>query len=414
MKTVISPFLPKGSINPPSSKSYCHRYLLMAFIANQKVTIKNFNFCDDTTATINAIKVLGGEITIKNDTVTFLKRKNVSGKIIIDVNQSASTLRMIIPLALYLYEEVYFIGYKELFTRPLDIYFDIFDEQNISYELNESSLIVKGKLELRDFYIRGDVSSQFISGLLFLLAYTKSDKKIILTTPLVSKPFIDMSLDVLQDFGYVFENNNDQTYQLTEIKPSEIKEVTIESDYSAISNFLVLGALKGTIQINNTKINSKQGDGKIIEILKNIGADINESRNSIIVKKSNLVPFDVDITNCIDLGPILFVLASSIEGESIIRGYKNLLIKESNRLQDMLDFLASLGLVYRFKDEILILKGKIAYKGLKVAKTSHDHRLAMAMAICGIVNDIKIELEDSECVNKSYPRFFVNLEELRR
>ncbi len=396
MNKFISNFTPRGEITPPPSKSYCHRYLIAAFIRGTKFKINNFNFCDDTLATLNALRELGAEFEADETSVTFIKRNSPKKKPIIHVESSGSTLRMLLPLSAYLCDEVTFIGNEDLFKRPLDVYIDLFNKNDVFNVVSNKSIKIRNKLKPGKFDVKGDVSSQFISGLLFLNAESKNKCEINITTETVSTPYIEMTKQVLE-----------------ETLNEDIKECTIESDISAASNFIVLGAFKGGFRINNINVDSKQGDIKIIEILRDIGAKITANQGYLEFLPSDLKPLNIDIKDCIDLGPILFVLASLINGTSKITGYQNLRYKESNRYDAIVNQLSQLGIKFRIsKDKVLYITGNKNITGHVVFKSYNDHRIVMALSIFAIVSNITAEIEGYKCVKKSYPTFFDALEEL--
>ena len=395
MNKFISHFTPHGEITPPPSKSYCHRYLIASFIRGKKFKINNFNFCDDTIATLNALKELGAEFEADENSVTFIKRGSPKKKPVIQVESSGSTLRMLLPLAAYLCDEVTFVGNEDLFKRPLDVYIELFNKNDVFTVVSNKSIKVRNRLMPGTYEVKGDVSSQFISGLLFLNAETGNKCNINITTETVSTPYIEMTKQVIEE-----------TMDLNKY------ECTIESDISAASNFIVLGAFKGGFRLNNINPDSKQGDIKIIEILRDIGAKITAKQGYLEFLPSELKPLDIDIRNCIDLGPIIFVLASLINGTSKITGYENLRYKESNRYDAIVNQLSHLGIKFRIKDKVLYITGNRDIKGHYVFKSYNDHRIVMALSIFAIVSGITAEIEGYKCVKKSYPSFFDALEEL--
>ena len=395
----LKPFIPNGEINPPSSKSYCHRYLICSFIKNKPFTIYNFNFCDDTNATLNGLKELGGQFEFGENTVKFIKREQLNKKIVIDTKASASTLRMLLPIACYLYDDVTFIGEESLFLRPLDVYEDILKTNKIPYDKTENSIHIKKKLRATSFSFRGDVSSQFVTGLMFYSLLSDKDVLLNLTTPLVSSGYVTMTIDVLNEFGD---------------KAPSLLEKFIETDYSSISYFAVLGALKGGVKINYVNFNSAQPDLRIFSLLKNMGSKYEIEGESVTFIKSPLGPFNVDISNAIDLGPTLFVLAALVNGKSIIRGVNRLIIKESNRLKSMIDELSFAGVDISYDNDTVIINGKESYTGNIIFNTYSDHRIAMALSIFSIASGIEGTIENIECVTKSYPNFFKDLEGLNK
>ena len=413
MNQELVTFQPKGEINPPSSKSYCHRYLIGAFIANKPFKINNFNFCADTIATLEGLKALGGDFATTDNSVSFLKREITNKQIIIDAKESASTLRMLLPIACYLYEDVTFIGSEKLFSRPLNVYEDILNEYKIPFVKTKTSINIKKKLVENKFSIRGDVSSQFVTGLLFYSLLSKDDVALDITTPLKSSGYVSMTFDVMNEFGNSCKINENQEFELDRHKQL-VNEVTIETDYSSSSYFAVLGAIKGGIKINNLNNDSDQPDRILLKLLTSIGAQITNDNNCISFGKSMLKPFKIDISNCIDLGPTLFVLASLIEGKSMITGVDRLVIKESNRLEAMIEELKKASISISLEDNKVIIEGKNNNIGNYTFNSHNDHRIAMALAIYIIASDSQGTIINSECVNKSYSNFFKDLLSLKQ
>ena len=413
MEIKLKPFVPNGEINPPSSKSYCHRYLICAFIANKPFTIYNFNFCDDTIATLNGLKELGGLFEFENNTVKFIKRTALDKKIIIDTKASASTLRMLLPIACCLYDDVTFVGEESLFLRPLDVYEDILKTNKIPYDKTEKSIHIKKKLRATKFSFKGDVSSQFVTGLMFYSLLSDKDVLLDLTTPLVSSGYVTMTIDVLNEFGESIKHSKESEY---EVKGNNalLEEKFIETDYSSVSYFAILGALKGGVKINYLNLNSFQPDLRIFSLLKNMGAKFEVIGDSVTFQKADLCCFNVDISNSIDLGPTLFVLASLVKGQSIITGVNRLIIKETNRLKAMIDELSFAGVDISLSNDTIIINGKQSYEGKVIFNTYGDHRIAMALSIFSIVSGVEATIENIECVTKSYPNFFKDLEGLNK
>ena len=204
MEITIRSFTPNGHLRIPSSKSYSHRYLIACFIVNKPITLTNVNLCEDVMTTINALRVLGAKFDINGTTVKYLGKEKVSGDIVIDAGESGTTLRMLFPLACYLYKNVKFLAKKSLMSRPFKVFKEILENQKIKYEKNDEYIQVFGQIRLQDFVIEGNVSSQFASGLLFLNAFALSKKKLTIIPPIASKSYIAMTLNVLEELGYLF------------------------------------------------------------------------------------------------------------------------------------------------------------------------------------------------------------------
>ena len=412
MNKEVLKFTPNGSIRVPSSKSYSHRFLISAFIYNRPVTINNVNLCDDVTTTIDCLKSLGATFEINKSTVKFIKREVKHGPVVLDVRESGTSLRMLFPIAIYLYKDVKFIGKTSLFSRPMGVYKEILEQQKIPFELGEDFIHVKGNIKPTDFEVRGDISSQFISGLLLLNVLANSKKKLKVIPPIESKFYIVMTLNVLEELGFIYENKNNVCKYLGKVK-SNTNVFDTEVDYSLLANFAVLATLKGNVELFINSISSLQGDSIILDFLSTIGAYIKYKDNAIVVTHHNLIPFDVNLSDCIDLGPTLFALASLIPGRTHFSGIKRLQYKESNRITSMVNELKKTDVEIEVNENDLYIKGKEKITGDYEFNTYNDHRIAMALTILGMNIDGKVIIKDAECVKKSYPNFFEDLESLR-
>ena len=415
MDYYVKNFIPHGQLETPSSKSYAHRFLIVAFMNNKPVTIKDIVFSDDIKTTINALKVMGAKFKVGKDYVKFIKRKTVKAPLIIKVNESATTLRLLIPLASYIFGRVKFVGSKTLFSRPLDIYEEILTDQHVKYEKGEDFIEIFENFPLINYEIKGDISSQFASGLILLAAYSKKAFKVNVIPPFESYNYFEMTLHVLDLFGYQI-NKNKYCFTYSHKIENELTDFDVETDFSLLANFAVLSALRGNVSFKVDNIFSVQGDVEIFNILKSIGAKIEYPDNSVSIKRAEILkPFQVDIKNIIDLGPILFVLAALIPGKSTIKNARRLKMKESDRLKSMITELSKIGVKAKLIRDTVYIEGQESYKIDQVTfETYNDHRIAMALTILGMFIDGQVTVKDINCVTKSYPNFIKDLESLNK
>ena len=408
------PFTPNGSLLLPPSKSYSHRYLIGAFILNKPITIKNINWeSEDVLFTYEALVKMGAVFQKDcNNNLNFIKRNdNYSNKIEINVGASASTLRMLLPLCAYLFNETLIKGDVSLFKRPLAIYEEILAKQHITYIKTKDAINIKGKIKIEDFAFNGNISSQFVTGILFLYAYAKSQNIITLLGDIESLPYIDMTINVLQKIGYYF-SFKDNKISLEKIESCRLLYLGNEIDYSLLANFAILASIKGSVKFKNYNKLSLQPEVVLIDLLKQIGAQVENENDILIIKSNKLNPFNIDISNAIDLGPILMALASFIKGESIITGYNRLKIKESNRLEAMINELKKADVNIKISENKLIIKGKYNYKGNYTFDTYNDHRIAMALTIFATLCKDPSTIIKAEVINKSCKNFIKILESL--
>lgn len=402
---ILKPGYVKGNVTVPSSKSVAHRALIASAFSEKPVKVKKINFSNDIYATMDALRQLGVTITEENDYIlvdgsTIVK----DGEVCIDANESGSTLRFMIPIAMLLEKTVTFDGKGRLPERPLNDYFEIFDKCGIEYSYPEGRYLplkVSGDVKFDEVDVKGNTSSQFITGLIFCGLINPI--RVNITTELQSKPYVDITVDVLKKFGCVVSENNN-TYEITK-KPTLIDEYTVERDWSQAAFFMCAAAINGCITLKDMNMNSAQGDMEIISLLRKFGADVKFNGSDLIVEKSDLHGIDIDVGDIPDLVPTLSVLACYAKGRTKIYNAARLRIKESDRLQAMYEELTKLGADVEIGDDYLIINGGKKLHGAKV-DSHNDHRIAMAMAVASVGCDGNIELIGHDAVGKSYPHFF--------
>lgn len=422
MKSVkIIPSSLKGEVRIPPSKSMSHRAIIAAGLSNGISNIDNIAFSDDIIATLEGMKAFGIEsentgidpeyetsrLTIKgNEKMNVLKDE-------IDCKESGSTLRFLIPMAGLLGEKITFIGRGKLIERPLDTYYKIFNEQNIQYTNKEGKLplSIEGKLKPGIFHMKGNISSQFITGLLFVLPMLDGDSKIVITTELESKGYVDLTLDILNKFHIQVQNNNYQEFIIKGNQKYIPRDYRVEGDFSQAAFWIVAGILGRGIKCSDLNINSLQGDKRILDIVKEMGAAISVQDNFVQVAKSDTNGIVIDASQCPDLVPILATLGALSKGSTKIINAARLRIKESDRLKAMATELNKLGADVVELEDGLEINGKEELKG-GVVDSWNDHRIAMALAIASIKCTEPVTITNSDAVKKSYPRFWQDFKSL--
>lgn len=407
----------KGNVRIPPSKSLAHRAIICAGFSNNTSKIENVVFSEDIKATINGMRSLGIEINdITKDCKDNINRRilKITGKDklellknTIDCFESGSTLRFLIPIALRTGSKVKFIGKGKLVARPLNVYYEIFEEQGIKYKTSNQKLplVIDGVLKSGEFYVKGNISSQFITGLMFALPFLKGDSKIIVTTELESKGYVDLTIDTLKKIGIKIENYNYKEFCVKGSQNSIKNDCRVEGDFSQGAFWIVAGILGSSIKIFDLDINSRQGDRVIIDIVKKMGGNINIFKDYIEAEKSNTKEITIDASECPDLVPILAVLGSLSTGTTKIINAQRLRIKECDRLKAMATELKKIGANIKELKDGLIIKGKEHLRGGNV-DSWNDHRIAMALAIASIRCTKPLIIENSDSVNKSYPDFW--------
>lgn len=414
MKIKIYPSKCSGEIKIPSSKSMGHRAIICASLANGKSIISNLDYSDDILATIDGMRKLGANIQCEKDRLIIEGIENFDSlkDKIIDCNESGSTLRFFIPIFSLTGEKISFTGRNRLLKRPQKIYEEIFKEQNLYYFQDEDKIEIKGKLKAKEYFIDGNISSQFISGLLFTLPLLEENSIININPPFESASYIDLTMEVLKEFGITINKVTPLRFEIQGGQKYIAKDYKVEGDFSQLAFFAVLGALNNDLKCIGVKHNSKQGDKAIIDILKKSGVKIEEIEEGYLIHKGKIKDCEIDLGDCPDLGPILNVLAMYGEGEFKIFNAGRLRLKESDRISAMEEELKKIGVeIETTEDEIKIL-GKKNYLGNIEVFGHKDHRIVMSLAIVGTILEKPIIIDGAEAVEKSYPKFFQDLESL--
>jgi 3-phosphoshikimate 1-carboxyvinyltransferase len=411
----IKPSRLMGKIQIPPSKSLCHRAIICAALANGESIIENIIFSDDIIATIEAMKKLGAEIDKVGENQVSVKGGFPQFKPgeIIDCKESGSTLRFLIPISLLYNEKISFTGRGKLVGRPLDTYYRIFKEQGIRYTNKNGKLPleVEGKFKPGDYKVEGNISSQFITGLMFTLPFLEGDSRIIITTDLESKGYVDLTLDVLNKFGIKIENKGYKEFYIRGNQKFIKNNYRVEGDYSQAAFWLVGGILGEEIHSEGLNPSSLQGDKAIVELIKEMNGSLKIDGSTIVTRSSNTRAISIDGSQCPDIIPIITVLAAVSEGETRIVNASRLRIKESDRLKAISTELNKLGANIKELEDGLMINGVDSLDGGTV-DSWNDHRIAMSLAIASIrcKNDVKIL--NSDAVKKSYPNFWEDFKSL--
>lgn len=413
----IYPTKLSGEVKIPPSKSMAHRAVICAALGDGISKVTNIDYSDDIIATIAAMSSLGAKITKKEDYLEVYGIKNpenmevnsVQGERIIDCNESGSTLRFLVPIAALFDGVNRFVGRGNLGKRPLDTYYNIFNEQNIKYTYKEGILDLKteGKLQAGEFRVKGNISSQFITGLLFTLPLLDGDSKIIITTEMESKGYIDLTLSAIKDFGVEIINNNYEEFIIRGNQTYKSRDYRVEGDYSQSAFFFCADALSNNVVLNDLKLDSLQGDKEVIDILERMGLKINSKNNGLIgTINEKLKATTIDGSQCPDIIPVVSLVAALSEGTTEIINAGRLRIKECDRLAAVTSELNKLGAKITEKEDGLIIEGVKELKGNVEVWSHKDHRIAMTIAIASTMCKEPIILKDYECVSKSYPQFW--------
>lgn len=395
MNVTISKGVARGEINAPPSKSIAHRLLICAAMAEGCSTVRGISDCEDVRATLDCLSALGINYEINGNDVT-VNGKNPScmtPKEPLKCRESGSTLRFMIPIAMISDHTAIFYGAEGLMSRPMSVYENLFCERGLTYIADGGSIVVRGPIKGGIFSVPGNVSSQFISGLLFALPSADTDSTIKIAPPIESRSYIDLTIDALKKFGVAVNWQDEYTLSIKGNQSFIPADVTIEGDYSGAAFPESLNLFGGDVKINGLNPDSIQGD-RVYK--KYYGMLVNGTPN-------------IHIGDCPDLGPILFAVAAAKHG-GIFTGTKRLKIKESDRAAAMADELKKFGTSVSVYEDTVVIYPADFHAPLAPLSGHNDHRIVMSLSV--LLTLTGGEIEGAEAVSKSYPAFFESLSKL--
>ncbi len=399
-----------GSIRAIASKSQAHRLLICAAFAEKTTKIVCAERSQDIDATVRCLCALGADIDYCDDVFTVYPLTMPRMDAVLDCGESGSTLRFLLPVVAALGVSAEFVLHGRLAQRPLSPLWELLQANGIVLNRGENTVRTEGKLRGGDYAIAGNVSSQFISGLLFALPLTGSESNIMLTSSLESAPYVDMTVAALAQFGICVQKSENGWHLPQAQDYRSCGKTVVEGDWSNAAFWLCAGAVSAPISVTGLNLCSAQGDRAILEILRRFGAQVEASEGSITVSPRALEAIELDAGNIPDLVPPIALVASCAKGTTRIYGAERLKIKESNRLLSICEALNGIGGKVRMTDDGLIIEG-VPLRGGSIG-SQNDHRIAMLAAIASTVCSGKIELGGAEAVKKSYPRFWEDFRKL--
>lgn len=404
----------QGSVQPPCSKSYAQRALAVALLANGKSVLRNMDFCNDTLSALNCIKMLGAKAE-RTDEHTIVVEGGVKPQgNLLSVGESGLSARLFTPIAALCSEPIVISGEGTLLYRPMDMMIQPLRALGVDVRDGGGRLPIEvcGPMRGGEITVDGSVSSQFITGLLLALPLAEQDT-VINVSKAVSKPYLDMTIDIASHFGVAIEHNDYEQFYVAGSQSYAPTTYSIEGDWSAAAMLLVAGAVAGEVTVGNISMLSKQADVAVCRALVAAGAELISEHDTITAAHRPLHGFEFDATHCPDLFPALATLAAAAEGESTIIGTHRLEHKESNRAEAIAREFGRLGIeVDLSTDNVMKIRGGKIVGGVEV--DSHgDHRMAMTLAVAGLISERGVTITGAECVAKSYPNFFEDIERLR-
>lgn len=395
-----------GKIKAISSKSDAHRILICAALSQNETKINCNVMSKDIAATICCLKAMGTEISVNSDIIT-VTPKPFKRQSDLDCGESGSTLRFLMPVVSALGIDTTITGHGRLPQRPISPLKEEMEKKGVTFHTdNKFPLHLTGQLQAGEYEIQGNISSQFITGLLLALPILDGDSKIKLIPPVESKSYLDITVSVLRKFGIEIEEQENSYIIKGNQQYISPKEITVDGDWSNASFFLCAGALcENGVTVTDLDINSPQGDKKILDVLKNMGADVQINGTEITVKKNKLNGITVDASDIPDAVPIISVIATACNGDTKIINAGRLRIKESDRIKAVVEMINSVGGKAEETDDGMIIHGGITLNGGKVTGYN-DHRIVMSASVLSCLCKGNVEITDSNAVEKSYPDFF--------
>lgn len=410
MNVKIKPNEIKGKMKSIPSKSLLHRAIILSGIAkDREIILEQVNtISEDIEATLTCIEKLGAKTKVEGDSIRITSLGNIKkSKVELHCKESGTTLRLLLPLVSTFSKEATVDCSEGLRKRPIRELIETLEESGLYFKEKGFPINISGNVTTDFFKISGDISSQYVSGLLLLSSLLDQRSSIYLTTKLESRAYVNITIKVLRDFGIIVNELEEGVFEIyggrDKILPP--KEYQIEGDWSNAAFFLVGGCLGDSIKMSGLNLESSQGDKKIVQILKKAGAILTCSDDFISSNRSHLNSFEVDFSETPDLFPILSVVAALSKGQSILKGGERLKLKESNRIESTFQMLKSLGADVKKREDGLIIQGKEILDG-GIVNSFNDHRIVMSATMASIKCKEPVSIVNAGAVKKSYPNFF--------
>lgn len=410
MNVKIKPNEIKGKMKSIPSKSLLHRAIILSGIAkDREIILEQVNtISEDIEATLTCIEKLGAKTKVEGDSIRITSLGNIKkSKVELHCKESGTTLRLLLPLVSTFSKEATVDCSEGLRKRPIRELIETLEESGLYFKEKGFPINISGNVTTDFFKISGDISSQYVSGLLLLSSLLDQRSSIYLTTKLESRAYVNITIKVLRDFGIIVNELEEGVFEIyggrDKILPP--KEYQIEGDWSNAAFFLVGGCLGDSIKMSGLNLESSQGDKKIVQILKKAGAILTCSDDCISSNGSHLNSFEVDFSETPDLFPILSVVAALSKGQSILKGGERLKLKESNRIESTFQMLKSLGADVKKREDGLIIQGKEILDG-GIVNSFNDHRIVMSVTMASIRCKEPVSIVNAGAVKKSYPNFF--------
>lgn len=402
---ILHPARLAGTLRVPPSKSAAHRAILCAALAPGRSELSPIAPSKDILVTIRAVQALGVHAELTGETLTVERMQGAPAQAAVDCGESGSSLRFLIPICAALGVQAAFTGHGRLPQRPIGLYTELLPAHGVACEsAGGLPLGIRGTLRGGEFRVPGNISSQYITGLLLALPLLPESSAITLTSPLESAAYVDMTLETMRAFGVTAEQTP-TGWNIPGGQQYKARRLSIEGDWSQAAFFLAAGALGGDLRLEGLNPHSTQGDRAAAALFDQFGAYVSWEENSLIARPGSLQAIEIDASQIPDLVPILAAAAAFAPGVTRIKNAARLRLKESDRLTAMAQGLGRLGVSVSEQPDGLTITGAPAVRAGK-ALGCNDHRIVMALSIAALRANGPIEVTDAESIQKSYPSFF--------
>ena len=414
MRAAIRPGpAPAGTLTAPPSKSMAHRAVLCAALAAGTSRLTHLAHSQDIDATLGAAAAFGAAVQTGDTWAEITGAgafRPAAGPV--DCGESGSTLRFLIPLAALSGQPVTFTGHGRLMQRPQSVYQDLFGRQGLRFEQAGDTLTVAGPLRPGDFELAGDVSSQFVSGLLFALPLLAGDSTLRLRPPVESRSYIQMTRAAQAAFGVQSRWLDDTTLLVPGNQHYTPCNTAVEGDWSQAAFPAVLGALAGDVTVTGLAADTLQGDAVIAQILRRCGAAVEQAEGGFRFRKSPLAGTEIDLADCPDLGPVLMAMGLLCRGKTVIRNAGRLRLKESDRIAAMEQELRKFGGRIESEGGTITVWESPLHAPAQPLLGHNDHRVVMSLTVLAAAAGVPAVMEGAEAIRKSWPGFFADMERL--
>lgn len=417
MQATISKSKLEGTMQVPPSKSMAHRMLICAALAKGNSTIYNLDYSVDINTTATALGQLGATFSFAENSAVVTGTGGIFSTPSASINcqESGSTFRLILPLFAMLGTPISFTGAPRLLQRPHKVYYDIFTKQNLFFSQTEKEVNFAGPLQSGNYEVDGNISSQFISGLLLMLPLLKKDSTLHIRPPFESRSYVELTRQAQSIFGVHSQWQGENTLFIPGNQEYIAANPTVEGDWSQAIVPAVLGSILGNISAKGLNANSTQGDRITLDILQRSDIQFYWKGDTLIFlpnAQKPTAPVEIDMANCPDLGPVLSSFLAFCQGETTMTNAGRLRIKESDRIAAMESELKKLGVQAHSTQDTFTIKGPSVITDNQIVSGHNDHRIVMALAVIALVANKNITITDAQAVNKSWPSFFEDLQKI--